>query len=56
LINRQLNADDLAGMLTLYGAARQAHGDGPLPVWAYGALALLLLSMTAYVEGKQLKA
>lgn len=42
LINRQLDADDIAGMQSLYGAPIATTADAPLPMWATLALGLLL--------------
>lgn len=45
LINRQLSADDIAGIQFLYGASAQGgggNGDVPLPPWAYLLLVMLL--------------
>jgi len=48
LINRQLDPDDIAGMQSLYGPATATtadSGDGPLPLWAYALLGLVLLTL-----------
>jgi Matrixin len=45
LINRQLDADDIAGMQFLYGASLVSQaGDAPLPAWAAMLLGMLLLA------------
>jgi hypothetical protein len=44
VIHRRLQPDDIAGAQFLYGAALQdSASDGPMPLWAYGALGAALL-------------
>jgi hypothetical protein len=45
LVNHQLNADDLAGIQFLYGAAVSGSGDAPLPLWSYVVLGAILLAL-----------